>query len=158
MNPVTSRNEARKYGAAKAHRDASPNTKRAAARNRVTLRTAQKWAKPDAGGSPQETYNRYLETAENPFRLEAHCRAVVMQRHLARLSDRELIDRIHMALARDAGDEGADNVAKVTRGLSLHERAVIAERDAATDIELASLYREAAARGIGEARIFGGQS
>lgn len=153
------RRASRLYGAARAHEDACPNKKKVAFDNGVTVRTARRWASPaEAAGSPQDSYARYLITARDPWRLLAHNRAIIVQRHLGRLSDRELVDRIHQLLEKDAQDEGADNGAKVRRGVPLGERAAISERDGATDLELAACYREAEARGLSEVDVFGGWS
>ena len=56
----------------------------------------------------------------------------------------------------DAVGEGQDNANHVTRGVSSADRAVAHERDAATDLELAALWREADARGLTDADVFGG--
>jgi len=150
------RRASRRYSAARAHADACPNKKKVAFDFGVTTRTARRWASPsDAAGSPQDQYTKLLITARDPWRLLAHNRATVMQKTLGRLSNRELIDRIHQLLELDAQDEGEDNGAKVRRGIPLAERAVISERDGATDIELAACYREADARGLSERDIFG---
>lgn len=156
IHDTPTRQDTRRYMSARAAQDAGPNKKRVAFANGVTVRTVRRWYTPsEAQGSPLESFTRYLATAEDAFRVVAHLRATVVQNTLTRLSAREIVDRIHQLLPTDAVDESADNVAKVSRGLSLAERAVIAERDAATDLELAALYAEAASRGLSEADVFG---
>lgn len=150
------RRHARRYSAARAHADAHAKHKKAAYDNGVTSRTERRWRTPSgAQGSPQEQYDRYLATAQDPWRLEAHNRSVVMQRHLGSLSRQQIVERIHELHRIDPAGEAEDNAARVTRGLPLLERAAICERDAAHDIELSALYTEAAARGISETEIFG---
>jgi len=153
---TTARKHARRYSSARAHAEANPKHKRAAFDNGVTTRTERRWRTPsEAQGSPQEQYDRYLTTAQDPWRLEAHNRATVMQRHLGRLSNRELIDRIEQLHKIDSAGEADDHIARASRGIALLERAMICERDASHDLELAALYREAAARGLKEAEVMG---
>lgn len=153
------RKAARRAGAALAHADSHPCTTTVARVHGVTPRTAQRWARPaDSQGSPQERYDRYLATSPDAFRLHAHNEATIVQRRLTRLSDKELIDRVHELDREDATGEGADNAAKVSRGIPLEERAAIAERDAAIELERAACLRELAARGRSEADVYGGRS
>ena len=150
------RMDVRRHGAAVAHRDAHPKKKKAAAENGVTIRTERRWGSPkDAKGSPLDHYTQYLEHAQDPWRLLAHNRSTVMRSTLRKLSDREVVDRIQQLHAEDPLQEGIDNANRARRNLSFVERADDTERDAAQDLELAALYRECAARGIGEEEVFG---
>jgi hypothetical protein len=120
----------------------------------VTERTARNHRSPTAAqGSPLYRHLTYLDAVDDPWRIEAATRAHVMLRTLRRLTNAQLIERISELLRADATAEGCDNAAKATRGLSLAERAVLSERDAAIDIELAACYRLAAERGLKESDV-----
>ena len=67
----------------------------------------------------------------------------------------EIVDRIRELLVEDPILEGIDNANRFRRGLSMLDRAVDSERDAAVDLELTALYRECAARNLGEVEVFG---
>lgn len=149
------RQDSRRYAAAHAAADGNPNTKRTAYRNGVTVRTAQRWSSPvEATGSPAEVWARYVATSEDPERLEVFAEVTKEQKRLARLTNAELIEQIRTLMAEDPRTEAADNVAKVSRGISLMERALISERDATIDMKLAARFREAAARGLKESDVF----
>ena len=156
MAPETiTRRESRRYASSRAHAEAHPKHKRAAFDNGVTTRTERRWRTPsEAQGSPQEIYDRYLATAQDPWRLEAHNRATILQANLGSLTDRAIVARIHELNVDNAIVEGADNANRVRRGVSPADRATAHERDAAVEIELAALWRECAARGISEAEVF----
>ena len=157
MNPDTPRAlDVRRYAVAVAHGDAHPRRKKAAANNAVTTRTERRWRTPaDAKGSPLDRYSQYLETAQDPWRLLACNRVTVIQRTLQRWTNAQITDRIRELLVEDAIVEGIDNANRFRRGLSMLDRAVDSERDAAVDLELTALYRECAARNLGEVEIFG---
>jgi hypothetical protein len=55
----------------------------------------------------------------------------------------------------DAIGEGDDNATRARRGVRMLDRAAVAERDAAADIELAALYRRAHDLRISEQELFG---
>jgi hypothetical protein len=150
------RKAARRYGAALAHADAHPCTRTVAEVAGVTTRTARRWSSPgEAQGSPQERYDVLFATSPDAWRYHAHNEATIVQRRMVRLSDRELADRIRQLDADDAIAEGADNAAKVQRGIPPAERAAIAERDAAIELERAACWREIHARGLGENDVYG---
>ena len=155
MNENPTRQHSRRYAAARCHAEANPQHKRAAFDNGVTTRTERRWRTPtEAQGAPVESFARYLATAQDPWRVLAHLRSVITERHLERLANPELVERIHELHEVNARGEGDDNAARVTCGVELSDRAVISERDGATDLELAACYREASVRGLREARVF----
>jgi hypothetical protein len=152
-NPIRQRE--RLYASARCHEQANPGHKKAAFDAGVTTRTERRWRTPtEAQGSPPETFARYVATAQDPWRALAFARAAVLQRHLERMNTPALLDRIHELHAANAGHEGEDNATRAMAGVALSDRAVIAERDGATDLELAACYREAASRQLSEADIF----
>lgn len=148
------RQESRRYAAARAAQDSSPNTKRVAYRNGTTVRTAQRWASPaECQGSPPEVWARYVATSDDPERLEVYAKVTREQKRLARLTNAELIAEILELQVEDPRTEAADNVAKVSRGIPPMERALICERDATIDTKLAARWREVAARGLKESDV-----
>ncbi len=152
-NPTRQRE--RLYAAARCHEQANPSHKRAAFDAGVTTRTERRWRTPtEAQGSPPETFARYVSTAQDPWRALAFARAAVLQKHLERLNNARLLERIHELHAVNAAGEGEDNATRAMVGVELSDRAVIAERDGTTDLELAACYREAAARGLSESDVF----
>ncbi|MEQ1573099.1 MAG: hypothetical protein ABL993_02525 [Vicinamibacterales bacterium] len=155
MRPETlDRQDGRRHAAARAAADANTNTKRTAYWNGVTVRTAQRWASPtEAAGSPAEVWARYVATSEDPERLEVFAEVTKEQRRIRKLTNAELVEQIRTLMAEDPRTEAADNVAKVSRGISLTERALISERDATIDMKLAARFREAAARGLRESDV-----
>lgn len=148
------RQDERRYSAARAARDASPNTKRVAWRNGVTVRTAQRWASPtEATGSPAEVWARYVATSEDPERLEVFAEVTREQTRLRDLTNAELIAEIHELEAQDPRTEAEGNAARIARGVSPAERALMHERDATVDMKLAARWREVAARGLTEGDV-----
>ena len=151
--------ETMRHHAATAHQDAAPRTKRYAALLGVTDRSARRHASTEAAkGSPLYRHFEYLSAVDDPWRIEAATRTHVIQGTLKKLTEVQLVDLIHELLVQDAHDEGADHAAKASRNTSFAERAVIAERDATTDLNLAAAYREAAERKLSVADVFGGRS
>lgn len=147
--------DSRRYASAVAHRDAHPRKKKAAFDNGVTVRTERRWGSPrEAAGSPQDQYSRYLTTAQDPWRLLAHNRVTVMQNSLARLSRREIIDRIRELHMDTSLQDGVDQ-ANRHRSLGWLDRAADTERAAAKKEELAALYRRASELRIPESEVFG---
>lgn len=145
---------ARQHAAATAHSDATPRLKRYAALYGVTQRTARRHRTPkDAKGSPLDQHFRYLDSIDDPWRVAAATMTYAKQLALKDLTNAQLIERIAELHEADALGEGEDNATRMRRGVSLLERAVATERDAAHDLELAACYREAAARGLRESDV-----
>jgi hypothetical protein len=145
------------HAAATAHADAAPRTKRYAALMGVSERTARNHRSVKAAqGSPLRRYWAYLDAVDDPYRIEAATRSHLKMRKLKSMTDDELIARIRHLEQVDALDEGADNRAKVTRGVSALERAALAERDGASDIERAAAWRLIHERGLTDADVYGG--
>ena len=153
-NPM--RADVRTMASGLAHRDAHPRKKRAASDNGVTVRTERRWGTPaDAKGSPLERHNHYLEHAQDPWRILAHQQATVKQRQIRSLTRQQIIGRIRELNVENAIREGVDNANRSKRGVSPLQRAADHERDGASEIELAALWREVSVRGITEAEVFG---
>lgn len=156
MRPTHLVDDTKRHTAAASHSDAAPRVKRYAALLGVTARTARRHRSPDeAKGSPLYRFNEYLEAVDDPWRILATNMATVKQRILSQWTDAEIVQRIETLHAEDALQEGIDNANRARRGLTWLDRATDTERDAAHDIALTALYREAHIRGISESEVFG---
>jgi hypothetical protein len=153
-DPITA--GTRRHAAATAHADAAPRVKRYASMIGVTPRTARRHRSPDdAKGSPLYRHFEYLEAVEDPWRIQAATMAHAKKLTLAHLTRSEVIARIRELHVEDAIGEGDDNATRARRGVRMLDRAAVAERDAAADIELAALYRRAHDLRISEEELFG---
>ena len=156
MSPNQRETDTRQHGAAWAHGDSHPSKRRAALYNGVTARTERRWrTPPEARGAPAERFIRYARQCENRARLKAWIDAEFQRMDEEDHTRESIIDRIRAAHIEDALAEGEANATRHKRGISFLERAVIEERDKASDGDLVSLYRLAHIRGITEEEVFG---
>lgn len=154
---TTMQTEARRYATAKAHADAHPRRKRAAALLGVTPRQERRYRDPKtAHMGPLGTLLDYVVNAEESFRVIARILAdAVKAKKVNRMSRDEVIARIRELHVKNAVQEGVDNGNRARRGMEWHDRAVDCERDAAHDLELSALYLRCAELEIGEEEVFG---
>lgn len=147
----------REHVSALAHGDAYCTPKKAARRNGVTPRTARRWRSPhEAKGSPQDGYTKYLENADEPWRLVAMNQVTATHLTVRRWRKEKLIAKYRELLAEGPHIEAADASNGVKRGVSWLERASATERDAAHEILKAAIEREFEIRRIAEAEVFDG--
>jgi hypothetical protein len=146
----------REHLAAVCHGDAYPNPKKAAAANRVCVRTARRWRNPDeAKGSRQDTYTRYIEAAEHPWRIVAANEVTAMQQTVKKWDKDKLIAEYRAVLKRDKHGEARDTANSLDPSVPWLERAVDSERDAADDVLKAACERELAIRDYPVAEVMG---
>lgn len=147
----------REHAAARAHGDAYPNPKKAAAANGVSVRHARRWRNPhEAKGSRQDTYAKYLEASENPWRIVASNEVTAAQMTVKKWSREKLITEYRRVLAADKHNEARDTANAFDPALCWLEKAADSERDAADDMLKAACEREFAIRRISYAEVMGG--
>lgn len=117
----------------------------------IKARTVNDWHR--IGPPEARAFAAYLLACSDPYRLEAHVKALVKGIAIRKLNREQLIDRFHELRAREKELEGADNGNDVRRGMCWLERAAQKERDAAVEEELAAVMREFAARGLTESEV-----
>lgn len=124
--------------------------------NFVSDRTERRWRDPRrAKGSPIYRYAKYLETAQDPWRLLAHNYSTVMERELEQLSRREVVEMIRELHVESAIHDGQEKANRSRRGLRHLDRSIDAERAATYQLKLAALWRIAEKKGISEKEVFG---
>lgn len=148
MDDVT----ARMAGAA--HRDAEPDAVDAASRYGTSDRTQRRWW--NDGPPIARDFGSYVMTCPKPFRILADVKTAAKVRHLEKMGNAELVEHFHDLRCQEKAIEGTDNANDCKRGMTMLDRAIDKERDAAVNEEEAACLRIFAARRMTEEEVFNG--
>jgi len=119
--------------AARAHADADPVAKRVAATNGVTVRTAQRWRRPeDARHSP--LYRNTPFVSMSPQRVLAFASTLDLLPEIRRWDYDELVATYRHALEADKREEAEDTCHHFDPTVSWLDAAACSQRDAGWDI------------------------
>ena len=143
--------DAREALAGVAHQDAEPNAKRAARRYSTALRT--QYHHREAGSPEMRAAQLWLSRSAWATRHGARLMAEAQRAELDGLTEAQVIDRYHEALAHEAEAEGQDRALDVSRSAGWLDRTAATERDMAWDARKAACERWFAEHGTPAERV-----